>query len=90
MQKHMTDTPKTVSFALGEHDRSFISEMVEKGRFGNRTEVVRAGLRLLQDYEINQKIQRLRALITEGDNDIKQGRFTESKSAADLFKDITE
>ena len=82
--------PRPVSFTLGEHDRSFISEMVDKGRFGNRTEVVRAGLRLLQDYENAQKMRRLRSAIAEGDADIEAGRFTEYNDADDLLKSITE
>jgi len=82
--------PRPVSFTLGEHDRSFISEMVNKGRFGNRTEVVRAGLRLLQDYENAQKMRRLRSAISEGDADIEAGRFSEYNDADDLLKSITE
>ena len=45
----MTEAQKNVSFSLGEHDRSFIESQVLDGRFGNKTEVVRAGLRLLED-----------------------------------------
>jgi antitoxin ParD1/3/4 len=81
---------KPVSFTLGEHDRSFISHMVEDGRFGNRTEVVRAGLRLLQDYENTQKMSRLRAAIAEGNADIKAERLTEYSNADELFSSITE
>lgn len=81
---------RPVSFTLGEHDRSFISDMVKKGRFGNRTEVVRAGLRLLQDYENTQKMRRLRSAIAEGDADIEAGHFTEYKNADDLLGSITE
>lgn len=71
----MTDTSKTVSFSLGEHDRNFINDQVTHGRFGNRTEVVRAGLRLLEDYENKQKLQRLRNLIAEGDKEIEAGNY---------------
>jgi len=81
---------RPVSFTLGEHDRSFISDMVQKGRFGNRTEVVRAGLRLLQDYENTQKMRRLRSAIEEGDADIEAENFTEYNNADDLFESITE
>lgn len=77
-----------MSFTLGEHDTSFIDDMVLNGRFGNKTEVVRAGLRLLEDYENQQKLQRLRAMISKGDQDIKEGRVTEYKSAEVLFQDI--
>jgi antitoxin ParD1/3/4 len=86
----MPTTIKPVSFTLGDRDRSFISDMVKKGRFGNRTEVVRAGLRLLEDYEYSQKMKRLRALIGEGDADIQAGRITEYDSAKTLVNSILE
>jgi putative addiction module CopG family antidote len=47
----------TPSFSLNKNEMLFISEMVTHGRFGNRTEVVRAGLRLLEDYENNMKLR---------------------------------
>lgn len=84
----MSTTVKPVSFTLGESELSFLTEMVKNGRFGNRTEVVRAGLRLLEDYEYNQKIKRLRVLVAEGDADIKAGRVTEYNTAADLANSI--
>ncbi|HNT30483.1 MAG TPA: type II toxin-antitoxin system ParD family antitoxin [bacterium] len=85
----MTRTTKPVSFTLGERDIEFLANMVEKGRFGNRTEVVRAGLRLLEDYENNEKIKRLRALIAEGDADIEAGRITEYDNAQEFENSIT-
>ena len=85
----MPATTKPMSFTLGEHDRSFIEDMVKKGRFGNRTEVVRAGLRLLEDYECTQKLNRLRALIAEGDADIEAGRVNEFDSAKALADSIS-
>lgn len=84
----MSDSLKNSSFALGDHEREFIANMVHNGRFGNKTEVVRAGLRLLQDYENNQKLQRLRAEIAAGDADIAAGRVTEYKTADDLLVDV--
>jgi len=86
----MAETQKNVSFSLGKHDRAFIQSQVEDGRFGNKTEVVRASLRLLEDYENQQKLQRLRADIAKGDADIEGGRVTEYDHADVLFKDIME
>lgn len=39
------------SVALSPHFESFVKEQVSNGRFNNVSEVVRAGLRLLEDQE---------------------------------------
>ena len=39
------------SYVLGDHFEHFIDSQVESGRFDNASEVVRAGLRLLEDRE---------------------------------------
>jgi antitoxin ParD1/3/4 len=39
------------SFALGDRFERFIDRQVKGGRFNNASEVVRAGLRLLEDSE---------------------------------------
>jgi len=80
---------KAVNFTLKENEISFITDMVKNGRFANRAEVIRAGLRLLEDYEYQQKTKRLQVLIAQGDADIKAGRMTEYASANALAKRIT-
>lgn len=55
---------KTTSISLGEHFTSFIEAQVESGRFGSASEVVRAGLRSLEEHEL--KHQALQRAITEG------------------------
>ena len=54
---------KTVS--IGPHFEKFVARQVKTGRFDNASEVVRAGLRLLEDHE--QDMAKLRAKIDEGD-----------------------
>jgi len=81
---------KAINITLNESEFSFISDMINKGRFGNRSEVIRASLRLLEDYEYNQKMKRLQTLIAEGDVDIKAGRITEYKSAKELADSIIQ
>lgn len=56
------------SFALGERFERFIEEEVRSGRFGNASEVVRAGLRLLEDQERRRELglEKLRQSIDEG------------------------
>ncbi len=84
----MATTRNTPSFSLNDREMGFIVNMVENGRFGTRTEVVRAGLRLLEDYENEQKAKRLRALIDEANADVAAGRVTEYNSAEDMANDI--
>ena len=57
----------------------FIDERVDSGDYQNASEVVRAGLRLLkqQTEEDRQRLERLRALIQEGVDDMEAGRYTE-------------
>jgi len=55
---------KNTSISLGNHFESFIETTVSSGRFNNASEVVRAGLRLLEEEE--NRIILLRNAISEG------------------------
>tara|TARA_R110000868_G_scaffold8278_38_gene43267 strand:- start:4181 stop:4423 length:243 start_codon:yes stop_codon:yes gene_type:complete len=55
---------KTTSVALGDHFREFAERKVSEGRYGSTSEVIRAGLRMLESEE--QKLEALRAAIQEG------------------------
>lgn len=57
---------KNTSITLGTHFDGFISTQLENGRFSSASEVVRAGLRLLEDNET--KLNTLRQLLTDGEN----------------------
>lgn len=56
------------SVALGQHFENFIREQLQSGRFNNASEVVRAGLRLLEEHEQRHRaeLQALRADIAAG------------------------
>jgi antitoxin ParD1/3/4 len=56
------------SVALGDHFEEFIREQLESGRFNNVSEVVRAGLRLLEDEQKLREFRhrKLKAAISEG------------------------
>jgi len=56
------------SFALGDRFEAFIDTQVKSGRYNNASEVVRDGLRLLEDYELTlrSRTDELRALVDEG------------------------
>jgi len=55
---------KNTSIALGEHFEEFVKEQIKDGRYKNASEVIRAGLRLLESEE--QKVILLRKAIQEG------------------------
>jgi antitoxin ParD1/3/4 len=56
---------KNTSITLGNHFDDFITGQIESGRFSSASEVVRAGLRLLENSET--KIEILRSLLKEGE-----------------------
>lgn len=55
---------KNISISLGNHFETFIEKSVLKGRFQNASEVIRAGLRMLEEEE--NKVIALRIAIQEG------------------------
>jgi antitoxin ParD1/3/4 len=56
---------KNTSISLGEHFDSFIAEQLESGRYASTSEVVRAGLRLLEEEET--RLVTLRQLLKAGE-----------------------
>jgi antitoxin ParD1/3/4 len=55
---------RNTSVSLGNYFESFVDESVSAGRFKNASEVIRAGLRLLEEEE--NKIIVLKKAINEG------------------------
>jgi len=56
---------KNTPISLGDHFSAFVDRQVSQGRHGSASEVVRAGLRLLEEQET--KLAALRAALVEGE-----------------------
>jgi antitoxin ParD1/3/4 len=56
---------KNTSVVIGDHFAAFIEGQVAAGRYGSASDVVRAGLRLLEEQEA--KLEALRTALIEGE-----------------------
>ena len=56
---------KNTSVSLSDHFAEFIEEQLARGRFGSASDVVRAGLRLLEEHEA--RLLALQAALVEGE-----------------------
>ena len=74
------------SFVVGDHYEAFIAKKVSGGRFNNASEVVRAGLRMLEDYET--RLTEVRALIDSADAEIAAGKGAEFVSSHALAEAV--
>lgn len=74
------------SVALGCHFEAFVKSQIQSGRYNNSSEVVREGLRLLEDQETLRKIklEKLRAEIQKGIESGSAGEF----DMEDVFAEV--
>jgi len=56
---------KNTSMTLGKHFDGFIAHQIESGRYSSASEVIRAGLRALEDSE--SKLSALRQMLADGE-----------------------
>ncbi|MEM5492557.1 type II toxin-antitoxin system ParD family antitoxin [Hoeflea sp. AS16] len=57
---------KNTSVILGNHYEEFVGAQVGSGKYGSTSEVIRAGLRLLEERET--AVSTLQAALVEGEN----------------------
>lgn len=69
-----------ISADLGQQLEGFVARLVEAGRYNSKSEVLREGVRLIQDRE--SRLAALDASIARGLGDAEAGR---TKPAADVL-----
>ena len=58
---------RNTSVVLSDHFNDFITQAVESGRYASASDVVRAGLRMLEQQEMELEFNRLKASLEEAD-----------------------
>ena len=74
-----------MSYAVGDHFDKFIREQVEAGRYNNASEVVREGLRLVEEREA-----RLKALSNHITTAIERGGSHNDEDIAEALASDTD
>ena len=56
------------SYSIGKHFEGFIERLIESGRYSTASEIIRDGLRIIEEREQSReaKLEALRAAIQEG------------------------
>ena len=73
---------KTTSVALGSYFENFIATTIKTGRYNNASEVIRAGLRMLEENE--KRVLELSAAIREGEESGRYDDFDPVKHLKEL------
>jgi antitoxin ParD1/3/4 len=80
----------TRNVVLTEYQAELVERLVSSGRYQNASEVLREGLRLIEDQEAQAKarLKALRDSARVGIADVEAGRFRTFDSAADLNRHL--
>jgi len=76
----------TRNVVLTDHQEGLIGSLIDSGRYQNASEVLRAGLRLLEQREREDaaRLAALRAAVDLGIADLDAGRFDALSAPADV------
>jgi len=75
---------RNTSVTLGEHFEGFVNDSIVAGRYQTVSEVVRAGLRKLEDD--NDKLEALRGKLAAGERSAKVKDFSTDKFLNKMHK----
>jgi len=83
-------TMPTRNVVLTDHQAELVERLVREGRYQNASEVMREGLRLIEDKEEGAKarLKALREAARIGIADIESGHYRTFDSAADLNRHL--
>lgn len=73
-----------ISADLGTHLEEYVNELVTKGRYNSKSEVLREGVRLVQEREA--KLAALDAALARGLADVEAGRVMPLDEAFDRLR----
>ena len=79
---------KNTSITLGDHFDSFITGQIQSGRFNTVSEVVREGLRTLEERET--KLTLLRRELAIGEQQASDGEFVKDFSYESLMTELDQ
>ena len=79
---------KNTSITLGKHFEQIIQTSIASGRYASASEVIRAGLRLVDEQEY--KIKLLREAIEAGEKSGYVKNFDSAKHLAELNKEVSK
>ena len=65
---------KSTSFTIGEHFETFIADKISDGQYCSASEVVRAGLRMLEEHEV--KVAAVRQALIHGEQSGRAENFS--------------
>jgi antitoxin ParD1/3/4 len=82
----------TRNVVLTEHQETFIEALVQSGRYQNASEVMREGLRMVENREVEEtaKLQALRAAAQVGIGALDRGEFEEFANASALIAHLND
>lgn len=73
-----------ISADLGNHLEEYVTELVTKGRYNSKSEVLREGVRLVQERE--KRLEALDAALARGVEDVRAGRTMQLDEAFDRLR----
>jgi antitoxin ParD1/3/4 len=79
---------KNTSYALGEHFDAYVEKKLSSGRYKNKSEVIREGLRRMEEDDV--KLEALRTLLSQRERQIKAGKVVKSFSYESLMEKIDQ